>query len=161
MSFSVFRRFPLGRQVGISLLCLSVCSRFLASSEKTVRAIHAQFSWCIDRLGGCVLLHFSGVHGARGRCPKMDFTRLRVRRCNEESANVMKRRTPWERTHFLWRQQCGAHRTPASAIESIPGALHQGDSYYRTSRAIDAKIGVLMVDDMAFQCISPLGVAHH
>ena len=49
---------------------LSVClSKFLSSSEKTVRAIGAQFSGCIDPLGGCLLLHVFGVHGASGtRC---------------------------------------------------------------------------------------------
>ena len=36
--------------------------------------------------------------------------------------------------------------------------LHQEDSYYRMARAIDAKNGVLVVDDVIFNDMPPLGV---
>ena len=56
---------------------MSVCTRFLAASGKTVRDIFIKFSGCVDTSGGCVLLHFSGVQSARGTCceapPKSGF----------------------------------------------------------------------------------------
>ena len=55
----------------------------------------------------------------------------------------------------------GQHRTPACAIESISEDLHQEDSYYQPARAIDAKIVILMANDMAFHSILLLGLAPH
>ena len=52
--------------------------------------------------------------------------------------------------YFFMAARCGAHRTPARDIESILRDIHQQDSFYRAARAIDAKIGVLVVDDIAF-----------
>ena len=40
-------------------------------------------------------------------------------------------------------------------IKSISGELHQKDSCYRKARAIDAKVGMLVVDDVTFM------VCHH
>ena len=53
------------------------------------------------------------------------------------------------------------HSTPARGFENISWYLHQEDPYYRAARAIDGKIGALMVDDMAFHGMSPLAVAPH
>ena len=45
----------------------------------------------------------------------------------------------------------------AVGTKNILGNLHQEDSYYQTAWAIDAKIGVMVVDDMAFHGMSLLG----
>ena len=47
------------------------------------------------------------------------------------------------------------HRTPARGIESVLGHLHQEYSYYRMALAIDAKIGMLVVDDVTFHGMLP------
>ena len=62
---------------------------------------------------------------------------------------------------FLWRRQCGAYGTPTRVIESISDDLHQEDSYQRTARAGNTKIGRLLANDMSFYHISTLGVAPH
>ena len=57
---------------------------------------------------------------------------------------------------LLWRRRwCGAHRAPARGIENIVEGLHQEKLYYLTVRAIDAKIGMFVVDDMTFHGIPP------
>ena len=109
--------------------------------------------------GEYVLLQLFGVHGecADRHLPKIGFYAPQARRCFAESANFVKGQTPQEGTCF----SCRGARHSARAIESISADLHQEASYYRTARAIDAKIGGLMIDDTAFHNMPPLGLAPH
>ena len=47
------------------------------------------------------------------------------------------------------------HRTPVCGIESVLGHLHQEDSYYQMAQAINAKIDMLVVNDMTFHGMLP------
>ena len=78
-------------------------------------------------------------------------------RCNAESAKFCENIDSQGDYVLFMAARCGALRTPARGIESISGDLNQEYLYFRTVRASDTKIGVLMlmVDDVAFDAMSP------
>ena len=98
-------------------------------------------------------------HTLQGPLPKMGFY-VSAGQTLQRTIIKLCEKTDAIREHvLLWRRRYGAHWTTACGIESISGSPHWEDSYQRTVRAIDAKIGVSMVVDMVFHDILPLEVA--
>ena len=85
---------------------------------------------------------------------KMDFTRLQAKHHNTDLSNFMKRQKPQGVRVFCGGDIVGFTGRPHMALKAFQG-LHQEDSYYRTARAVDAKIGILVADDMTFHGMPP------
>ena len=124
------------------------------------------FSECIGPLGGCLLLHRFGVYGARGTCckalPKKWNSRARRPDATTQNYHILRedRRHMTERVFFCGcgdvertgRPQCHRKHFSGTALERF--VLSNGTSYRCQSWCV-------MVDDMVFHDMLPLGVAPH